>query len=94
MTPEFSIRASVIPTCNMNCEYCPKDTWMENYCPDIHSSKHLTPDDYSQVLNNLIEATWTNTVAITWWEPFINKDLPDIIENIRPNLDRIELNTN
>lgn len=93
-TPEFSIRASVAHGCNMDCIYCPKWTGMENYCPDRYRKNHLNPENYTAVLNNLILATWVQTVSITWWEPFLNKNLPSIIEWIRHNVWRIELNTN
>lgn len=90
----FSLRASVSSICNMDCAYCPRQTSMEDYTPDVHRGRGIDHDAYTAMLTALLSALRFTSVSLTGGEPLTNPRLADIAERARPLTDRLELNTN
>lgn len=90
----FGLRASVSSICNMDCSYCPRHTSMEDYTPQVHRDHAIGYEGYRSVLVSLLSALRFTSVSLTGGEPLTNPHLPDILERIRPLVQRLELNTN
>lgn len=90
----FSLRASVSGICNMSCQYCPRDTSMEDYTPDVYRGRGIGHDEYVAILTTLLATLQFSAVSLTGGEPTTNPHLADIAAAARPLIGQFELNTN
>lgn len=65
----------VTTKCNLRCKHCLFSSFLNNQSPD------LTPEDMKKLMANYTERL--QNVIITGGEPFLNKDLANIVCNIK-----------
>lgn len=91
---DFSLRISVIDTCNFSCLYCPRNTSMENFCPQSTKNDRLSTESFIEAINSLLEKYSFSKVVVTGGEPLLAKDLPQILQAIKKHGQYLELDTN
>ena len=90
----FSLRISVINNCNFRCQYCPRNTSMENFCPTDIQKNILPSDEFLTTITSLVSKYKFSKVVVTGGEPLLAQDLPLIMDVIKKNGQFLELDTN
>ncbi len=78
-------------TCNLHCISCPMGNMTSH-----HESGFMTPEVYGTVLDKLLkERPLIGSIQLyTWGEPFLNKELPAIIEKTKREKVLVAISTN
>jgi len=72
-----SLRVSLTNKCNYDCFFCHNE--------GESKEGHRQVDKFSSALINLVKAgveLWIRKITLTWWEPFLRKDILLIIDQI------------
>lgn len=91
---DFSLRLALIDNCNYKCQYCPRETSMENYCP--HELKQDIPniEVFKGYLKKVLDKYSFSKVVITGGEPLLSEALSDVLKYVKSYDEMIELDTN
>lgn len=90
----FALRVSMIDACNYSCQYCPRNTSMENFCPEDLKNKPMPFEIFKNGVVNLLNKYNFTKMVITGGEPLLSPKLADFLVAVHGCGIKIELDSN